>query len=297
MSTSVGEALALRAVINVMRRRAAAVAKMGLVSVEGRARLVRSAGRRLPQRVKARQQGLQQQREKQEGGAGPKLDEPSRRAVRCEPHPATVRDPCHRRKRAGRGGDAPLRSRAMSEGRVLLIRHGESTWNAAGRWQGWGDPPLSERGRAQATALARRLAAENVVGLVASDLLRAAETARILGHALAVAPAFDSRLRERNLGAWAGLTEAQIRAAFPEELERLRARDPDLRPGGGESRGVFRARAAPALAAAAEAAQAGVIAVVTHLGVIRLLDPELRPENAGIVAVSPDRLRALAAGP
>jgi len=53
----------------------------------------------------------------------------------------------------------------------VLIRHGESTWNAAGLWQGQGDPPLSDRGRSQARLLAKRLAAEAPRRLVASDLI------------------------------------------------------------------------------------------------------------------------------
>ena len=65
----------------------------------------------------------------------------------------------------------------MSDTSFLLIRHAESTWNAEGRWQGHGDPPLSERGRRQAAGLAHELASEPVDLLLASDLVRAAETA------------------------------------------------------------------------------------------------------------------------
>lgn len=181
----------------------------------------------------------------------------------------------------------------MDAPRVLLIRHGESTWNAAGLWQGWGDPPLSARGREQAKALAGRLAAQRVARLVSSDLARAAQTAVILAESLRLAPALDPRLRERDLGCWAGLTEDEIRAAYPRDLERLRARDPAVRPGGGESWRSFFARAAPALSAAAECAVAGPVAIVTHLGVIRLLDPALRPANAEVVEADPARLMAL----
>ena len=177
---------------------------------------------------------------------------------------------------------------------VLLIRHGESTWNAEGRWQGWGDPPLSARGRAQAAALAEQLVSEGIVHLVSSDLARAAQTARILGDAFGIAPELDARLRERDLGRWSGLEEAEILAAFPDELIRFRAREPGVRPGGGESRDEFVSRVAPALRWLAGEAGAGALAIVTHLGVIRLIAPELRPGNAEVVAVDHARLLALA---
>ena len=185
----------------------------------------------------------------------------------------------------------------MNPRRVLLIRHGESTWNAAGRWQGWGDPPLSQGGRAQAAALAEQLVPEGIVRLVSSDLARAVQTARILGEAFGIAPELDARLRERDLGRWSGLKEAEILAAFPGELVRFRAREPGVRPGSGESRDEFRARVAPALIAIAERAQTESLAVVTHLGVIRLIAPELRPGNAEVVAVDHARLLALASDP
>ncbi|MCC6641155.1 MAG: histidine phosphatase family protein [Deltaproteobacteria bacterium] len=180
----------------------------------------------------------------------------------------------------------------MPASRVLLIRHGESTWNAERRWQGWGDPPLSAQGRAQAGELATRLAGQGVAQLVSSDLARAAQTAQILGDALGLVPTLDARLRERDLGRWSGLTESQIVAAFGDEIERLRAREPGLRPGGGESHEAFAARAIPALTDAAASAVGAAIAIVTHLGVIRLVMPELRPGNAEIVAIDRDRLLA-----
>jgi probable phosphoglycerate mutase len=180
----------------------------------------------------------------------------------------------------------------MDEGRLLLIRHGESTWNAAGRWQGWGDPPLSERGRTQAAALAARVAGAGIARLVSSDLVRAAETADILAVALGLPAERDPRLRERDLGRWSGLTEEEIRAAYPDELARFRAREAELRPGGGEARAEFVARVAPALSDLAASARSSPVAVVTHMGVIRLFAPGLRPANAELVAVDAERLLA-----
>ena len=93
----------------------------------------------------------------------------------------------------------------MSEASLLLIRHAESSWNVAGRWQGHGDPPLSDRGRVQANALARELARETIDVLVSSDLRRAAETAAILGQARGLPPELNPGVRELDPGDWAGL--------------------------------------------------------------------------------------------
>jgi broad specificity phosphatase PhoE len=178
----------------------------------------------------------------------------------------------------------------MAEARVLLIRHGESVWNATGRWQGWGDPPLSQRGEAQAASLAARLVGAGITRIVSSDLERAHATAAIVGRVLGLEHERDPRLRERDLGAWSGLTAVEIAARFPEDLARFRAREADLRPGGGESRIAFFARVSPALRALAETTSVGSLAIVTHLGVIRLVAPELRPENAEVVAIEAARL-------
>ncbi|UCE85487.1 MAG: histidine phosphatase family protein, partial [Deltaproteobacteria bacterium] len=110
---------------------------------------------------------------------------------------------------------------------ALLIRHGQSTWNAAGRWQGQGDPPLSDAGRRQARALAGALAAARARfdALLSSDLARARETAAILGEALSLEPEIEPRLRERNVGSWSGRTRREIERSWPEELARVRAGD------------------------------------------------------------------------
>ena len=132
---------------------------------------------------------------------------------------------------------------------ILFIRHAESVWNAAGRWQGQGNPPLSDAGRAQAERLARHLAGEGVEALVASDLDRARETAEILGAALGLVPRIEPGLREG---------------------------DEEVRPGRGESRRELRRRVVAALqswTASAPSPREGRLAVVSHLGVLRLFTP------------------------
>ena len=102
--------------------------------------------------------------------------------------------------------------------RVLLIRHGQSEWNADGRWQGQADPPLTDLGRHQAMHAARNLGA--VDAIVASDLQRASETALIIAEALGVGPVvLEPGLRERDAGEWSGLTRAEIERDWPGYLD------------------------------------------------------------------------------
>jgi probable phosphoglycerate mutase len=87
---------------------------------------------------------------------------------------------------------------------LLLIRHGETDWNAEHRWQGHADVPLNARGRDQAKALAEELAPEGVDAIYASDLSRARDTAEIVGERLGVPVVLDPDLREIDVGSWDG---------------------------------------------------------------------------------------------
>ena len=112
--------------------------------------------------------------------------------------------------------------------RMLLVRHGQSEWNAVGRWQGQADPPLSDLGRRQARRAADVIGAVDVI--VASDLERAAHTAAIISEAIGVGPiVIEPLLRERNAGEWSGLTRAQIDEAWPGYLADHR-RPPGFEP-------------------------------------------------------------------
>jgi len=180
----------------------------------------------------------------------------------------------------------------MAETRFVLIRHAESVWNASGRWQGHADPPLSERGRAQAEQLARGLAHQPIEVLLASDLTRAAQTAEILGEAVGLKPVLDARLRELDVGVWAGLTRAEIARRDPETLARFEAGDPDVLAGGGESRGQIRARVR-AFARQLDREHAGrLVAIVGHLGVICSLQPEWELANAQWRSATANELHA-----
>ena len=120
---------------------------------------------------------------------------------------------------------------------IWLLRHAESEWNAAGRWQGHGDPPLSARGRAEAKARAPEIAVRLGAGsrpirVLSSDLRRAVETAAFVAYELDVAPSISPNLRELDVGTWTGLERHEIEAADAKLLAAFESDDPDVRPGG-----------------------------------------------------------------
>ena len=163
---------------------------------------------------------------------------------------------------------------------LLCIRHAQSTMNAAGLWQGQANPPLSEEGREQAHVLGERLAGESLSVLVASDLRRARETAEIAGRSLGIATRLEPGLRELDVGDWSGLARDEIARRWPEDFDRFRAGDLDVRAGGGETRRELRERVVAALRSLQQIYRGGRIAVVTHLGVIRTLSPGIQITNA-----------------
>ncbi|HET9690191.1 MAG TPA: histidine phosphatase family protein [Acidimicrobiales bacterium] len=151
---------------------------------------------------------------------------------------------------------------------LVVARHGRTTWNLAGRFQGHADSPLDATGRTQATALAAALAELPVVSVASSDLRRARDTAAAVARVHGLAVAELRALREVDLGTWEGLTATEAAARFPAEHARWRE-GRDVARGGGETRAAAGRRAAPVLAAlAAEAAATGGIAVVVAHGYV-----------------------------
>ncbi|MFN2227842.1 MAG: histidine phosphatase family protein [Anaerolineae bacterium] len=158
--------------------------------------------------------------------------------------------------------------------KLLLIRHGESVANAEGRLQGQFDSPLSDEGRAQARALARRLGREEwqVAAVYASDLSRAAETAAILGRELGLPVTLDPRLREYDAGVLNGLTWPEIEARHPELWHELQHSGEWVPIPGEEGNDVFHARVAEALAAVQGAHGDGeTVVLVSHGGTFSML--------------------------
>jgi probable phosphoglycerate mutase len=115
---------------------------------------------------------------------------------------------------------------------LWLVRHGETDWNLAGRFQGQTDIPLNEAGRLQALELARKLDKGQFGAIYSSDLKRAAETAGILSERLGLPVTLDRRLREICFGKWEGQLAHQVRKEQPMAL----ADDPlNFRAPGGET--------------------------------------------------------------
>jgi broad specificity phosphatase PhoE len=153
---------------------------------------------------------------------------------------------------------------------LLLVRHGQSTWNQERRIQGQLDPPLSDVGRRQAEQLGQRLAGREFAGFYSSDLKRAAETAQLVSEALNIAPKPMPELREIYLGQWEGLRTEDLADRFPEAWASW-AEEPnwDLVPGG-EGSVAFEARVGRALDALFRRHPQGDVLVVTHGGVIQI---------------------------
>ncbi len=161
----------------------------------------------------------------------------------------------------------------MSADRVLLLRHGRTAFNQAGRWQGQLDVELDETGLRQADQVAEVLAARlhglGEVVVVSSDLRRAAVTARTVARRLGVPERLDPRLREIYAGTWQGLTRAEIQAAgMSQELDAWMG-GADVPIGGGERRSEVARRGAQAVAEHAADMDGGVLVAVTHGGLIR----------------------------
>ena len=152
--------------------------------------------------------------------------------------------------------------------RLLLIRHGATAWNEAGRLQGRSDPPLSPAGRAAVEAWVLPPEAQRARWL-SSPLIRARQTAEILAAKIPQgAPvAEEARLIETDWGAWEGKTLAALRAELGEAMADNEARGLDFRPAGGESPREVQQRLRPLLANLAAAG--GTTLAVSHKGVIR----------------------------
>lgn len=173
----------------------------------------------------------------------------------------------------------------MGETLILLARHGETDWNAARRWQGHADRPLSERGEEQARVLADRLRDFALDAVYASDLRRARDTAQAVAseHGLAVTELPE--LREVDTGSWTGLTRDEARGRFPDAFAGWVAHG---RPGweGGESYDALSERVVPAVLGIGAAHPAGRVLVVAHAGVVRAL-------HAHVLGVAPEAYRKL----
>lgn len=152
--------------------------------------------------------------------------------------------------------------------RVLALRHGESEWNAVGRWQGQADPPLTEAGMLQAVAAAKVLGTFD--GVYSSSLQRAADTAAIIAEVIGIGPVqLMDDLMENAFGPWQGLTIKEIEESWPGYLAEHR------RPEGAEPVVDVFARGVRALRTIAANHPGQEALVITHAGVMRTLHRQL----------------------
>lgn len=148
---------------------------------------------------------------------------------------------------------------------MLLVRHGQSEWNATGRWQGGADPDLTDLGRRQALHASDRIGDVDVI--VSSPLIRALETAQIISARLGIGPVMvEPDLAERDAGEWEGLTRAEIEQQWPGYLGH------DRWPPGYEGHEVLMARIRGALDRIETAYRGAELLVLTHGGIIGALE-------------------------
>jgi probable phosphoglycerate mutase len=173
-------------------------------------------------------------------------------------------------------------------GTLIVLRHGQTAWNAEGRIQGQLDVELTELGIEQAAQAAQRLAGLNPDAIVSSDLRRAADTAAALAAVTGLPVRYDPRLRERDFGLWQGLTGAEAAARYPDEYARWQAGEP-IDGCGVESREDMAKRASAAFQDAADLVPGGTVVAVGHggaskHGLVALLGwpPEVLPGLAAL---------------
>jgi broad specificity phosphatase PhoE len=164
---------------------------------------------------------------------------------------------------------------------LVMLRHGQTEYNAGSRMQGQLDTDLSDLGREQAAAAAEVLAKRQPLTIVSSDLRRALDTAVALGERSGLPVLVDTRLRETHLGDWQGLTHLEVDAAAPGARLAWRE-DGRWAPHGGESRVDVAARSMPLVAELiTEQSEWGVdepdrpVVLVAHGGLIAALTAAL----------------------
>ena len=155
--------------------------------------------------------------------------------------------------------------------RLILARHGETTYNMQARYQGQTDLPLSNAGQQQAVRLASRLAQEEIHAIYASDLRRAWETAATVATSHGLPAHADVRLREMGFGEWEGLTYDEIQERYPQHLATWEADPLNIAPPGGETLTQVAARVQSFLDDITRAHQEQTVLLVAHGGPLRVL--------------------------
>jgi ribonuclease H / adenosylcobalamin/alpha-ribazole phosphatase len=153
---------------------------------------------------------------------------------------------------------------------TVLLRHGQTPMSVQKRYAGRSDVPLTDLGVRQAAAVAKRLASAGLDVIVTSPLQRAVQTAEEVAAATGAPVVADEGFRETDFGAWEGLTFAEVRERWPDELNRWLA-DPDAAPPGGESLAEVSERVTAALQRVLSAGKRQTVLVVSHVTPIKTL--------------------------
>ncbi len=157
----------------------------------------------------------------------------------------------------------------MKNRRIVLWRHGRTSWNSINRFQGQEDVPLDEVGLDQVRRAAQTLVGLKPAKIVSSDLERARVTAESLANLVGLSVQLDPDLRETYAGVWQGLTRTEIIERFPAEFAAWGG-DSDIRPGGGETRLEVADRVTRAISRAlAEVPESGTLVIASHGGALR----------------------------
>ena len=154
-------------------------------------------------------------------------------------------------------------------GTLLIVRHGETEWNAEGRIQGHTDIGLSEKGAEQARSLGQRLADRQIDVAYSSDLRRTSETAKLALGGRDITLNETPRLREYNKGIFEGMTLSEIQEKFPAEYPKYLEKDLSYAPEGGETTRDVSTRMASIFSEIKANHLDETVLVVSHGGVLR----------------------------
>ncbi len=154
--------------------------------------------------------------------------------------------------------------------RFVVVRHGQTTWGADFRFAGREDVPLTDRGRGQATAVAKRISALGPTQVLTSPLLRCTSTAQAIADEVGASVSVDERLIDGLLGVWTGFRADQIAQQWPQEFAAWRS-DPDATPPGGESFTDIRERVTPVVGDAIDSRRGTTVVLVTHAAPAKML--------------------------
>jgi len=155
--------------------------------------------------------------------------------------------------------------------RVIFVRHGQTSWNQEGKYQGHSDISLNERGIKQGNLVAKRLANEKISAIYSSDLLRAQQTAEAIAEYHGLSVITKPEFREINFGIWEGLTYQEIMEDWSEILTAMYSKPGEIGPPQGESFQVVKQRVTRSLQECIAEHQEQTIVLVSHGGTMRVL--------------------------